>query len=145
MALLSCLRTPGLRGALHYTGTRSISSGTLHIKDPQNFWCGGRVNLKDVKTKSEPVYEPATSRVLCQLQACGAADVDAAVGSASAALTVWSKLAGTERARVMLEAARLIENRREEIAEIEVVNNGKSITEARLDVHFAGQATTLSG
>ncbi len=166
MALLSSLRTLGLRGALCYTGTRSISSGTLHIKDSLNFWIGGRVGLKDVK--SEPVYEPATGnvftkrislnsppskiaqsirlcpirwlqshlaphiplihhavlwktiifsdrykcvagRVLCQLQACGAADVDAAVRSASAAFTVWSKLAGMERARVMLEAARLIE------------------------------------
>ncbi|RXN06740.1 aldehyde dehydrogenase family 9 member A1-B-like protein [Labeo rohita] len=153
MALMRFLQTPGLRGALCYTGTRTLSSGTLHIKDPLNFWCGGRVNLKDVKTKSEPVYEPATGRVLCQLQACGAADVDAAIGSASAAFKVWSKLAGMERARVMLEAARLIEKRREEIAEIEVVNNGKSITEARLDVdsarlcieYFAGQATTLSG
>lgn len=50
-----------------------------------------------------------TGRILCQLQACGATDVDAAVRSASAAFTVWSKLAGMERARVMIEAARLIE------------------------------------
>uniref|UniRef100_A0A672M822 Aldehyde dehydrogenase domain-containing protein n=1 Tax=Sinocyclocheilus grahami TaxID=75366 RepID=A0A672M822_SINGR len=145
MALLSCLRTPGLRGALHYTRTRSISSGTLHITDPLNFWCGGRVNLKDVKTKSEPVYEPATGRVLCQLQACCAADVDAAVRSASAALTVWSKLAGMERVRVMLEACCIdSSHRREEIAEIEVVNNGKSITEARLDVDSARLLKILS-
>uniref|UniRef100_A0A8C1TX48 Uncharacterized protein n=1 Tax=Cyprinus carpio TaxID=7962 RepID=A0A8C1TX48_CYPCA len=67
MALLSCLRTPGLCGALHYTETRSISSGTLYIKDPLNFWCGGRVNLKDAKTKSEPVYEPATGNVFTKL------------------------------------------------------------------------------
>ncbi|KAL0200227.1 hypothetical protein M9458_003414, partial [Cirrhinus mrigala] len=60
MALLRSLRTPGLHGALYYNGTRTLSSGTLNIKDPLNFWCGGRVNLKDVKTKSEPVYEPAT-------------------------------------------------------------------------------------
>ncbi|KAK7158803.1 hypothetical protein R3I94_005212 [Phoxinus phoxinus] len=150
---MSSLLTAGLRGALYSTGTRSLSSGTLHIKEPLNFWCGGRVNIKDVRAKSEPVYEPATGRVLCQLQACGATEVDAAVRSASAAFTVWRKLAGMERARVMLEAARLIEKRREEIAEIEVVNNGKSITEARLDVdsarlcieYFAGQATVLSG
>lgn len=50
-----------------------------------------------------------TGRVLCQLQACGAAEVDAAVKSASAAFTEWSRLAGMERARVMLEAARIIE------------------------------------
>lgn len=67
MALLSSLRTPGLCGALCYTGTRSISSGTLHIKDSPNFWSGGRVSLKDVKTKSEPVYEPATGNVFMKL------------------------------------------------------------------------------
>lgn len=46
-----------------------------------------------------------------------------------------------------------LQSRREEIAEMEVVNNGKSITEARLDVdsarlcieYYAGLATTLSG
>lgn len=153
MALLRCLLTPGLHRALHHPGTRSVSSGTLQIKDPLNFWCGARVDLKDLKTKSEPVFEPATGRVLCRLQTCGTAEVDAAVRNASAAFTVWRKLSGMERARVMLEAARLIEKRREEIAEMEVINNGKSITEARLDVdsarlcieYFAGQATTLSG
>lgn len=46
---------------------------------------------------------------MCQLQTCGAAEVDAAVRSASVAFTEWSRLAGMERARVMLEAARLIE------------------------------------
>ncbi|TRY56191.1 hypothetical protein DNTS_002544 [Danionella cerebrum] len=152
MALLRTLLTPGLSGTLHTAGARSLTSGSLQT-DALNFWSGARVHLGDV-TKSEAVYEPATGRVLCRMQPCGAAEVDAAVGSASAAFREWSKLAGMERARVMLEAARLIEQkRREEIAEVEVVNNGKSITEARLDVdsarlsieYFAGQATTLSG
>lgn len=47
----------------------------------------------------------------------------------------------------------LLQKRREEIAEIEVINNGKSITEARLDVdsarlcieYYAGLASTLAG
>jgi len=45
------------------------------------------------------------------------------------------------------------QSRREEIAEMEVVNNGKSITEARLDVdsarlcieYYAALASTLAG
>lgn len=45
------------------------------------------------------------------------------------------------------------QSRREEIAEIEVIDNGKSITEARLDVDsarlciefYAGLASTLAG
>lgn len=47
----------------------------------------------------------------------------------------------------------LMQSRREEIAQMEVVNNGKSITEARTDVdsarlcieYYAGLASTLSG
>lgn len=46
-----------------------------------------------------------------------------------------------------------LQSRREEIAEMGVVNNGKSITEARLDVdsarlcieYYAGMACTLAG
>ena len=46
-----------------------------------------------------------------------------------------------------------VQRRREEIAEMEVVNNGKSITEARWDVdsarqcieYYAGLACTLAG
>lgn len=39
---------------------------------------------------------------------CGAEEVDEAIKSAYGAYKKWSKLAGTERARVMLEAARII-------------------------------------
>ncbi|XP_007250712.3 4-trimethylaminobutyraldehyde dehydrogenase B [Astyanax mexicanus] len=153
MRILASLLTPCQSGGPAFlTLMRRASSGTMQIKVPLNFWGGRRVELSDV-TGLEPVYEPATGRVLCQLQSCKAGQVDEAVKSACSAYAVWRKTAGMERARVMLEAARLIEKRREEIAEVEVVNNGKSITEARLDVdsarlcieYFAGLATNLSG
>ena len=47
-------------------------------------------------------------RVLCQMVPCGAEEVDQAVQSAQAAYLKWSKMAGIERSRVMLEAARII-------------------------------------
>jgi len=47
-------------------------------------------------------------RVLCQMVPCGAAEVDQAVQSAQAAFQKWSKMSGSERARVMLEAARIL-------------------------------------
>ncbi|XP_028986850.1 4-trimethylaminobutyraldehyde dehydrogenase B isoform X2 [Betta splendens] len=95
----------------------------------------------------------ALGRVLCHLEPCGGVDVDQAVKSAKSAFARWSKTSGMERARVMIEAARIIESKREEIAQMEVVNNGKSITEARLDVdsarlcieYYAGMASTLAG
>ena len=43
---------------------------------------------------------------------CGAAEVDQAVQSAQAAYLKWSKMAGMERSRVMLEAARIIRVKR---------------------------------
>lgn len=130
-------------------------------------------------------------RVLCQLEPCGSTEVHQAVEAAKAAFGHWSKMSGMERARIMIQAAHIIEvgkalalkwlqqltdeytspastvlgycliklivfgaqSRREEIAEIEVINNGKSITEARLDVDsarlciefYAGLASTLAG
>ena len=50
----------------------------------------------------------SSGRVLCQMVPCGAEEVDEAIRSAHAAYLKWSKMAGMERARVMLEAARII-------------------------------------
>uniref|UniRef100_A0A8C3FYR5 Aldehyde dehydrogenase 9 family, member A1b n=1 Tax=Cyclopterus lumpus TaxID=8103 RepID=A0A8C3FYR5_CYCLU len=131
---------------------RCVSSGSVDIKVPLNFWAGKRQTSLE-KCNREKVYEPATGRVLCHLEPCGAVEVDQAVKAAKSAFGHWSKMSGMERARIMIEAARIIEVRREEIAEMEVVNNGKSITEARLDVdsarlcteYYAALASTLAG
>ncbi|KAM6948927.1 4-trimethylaminobutyraldehyde dehydrogenase B [Aplochiton taeniatus] len=130
---------------------RCASSGSVEIQVPLNFWSGERIRIEAACT--EPVYEPATGRVLCHLESCGAVEVNQALKNAQSAYSHWSKMSGMERARVMIEAAHIIESRREEIAEMEVVNNGKSITEARLDVdsarlcieYYAGMASTLAG
>lgn len=131
---------------------RCLSSGSVNITVPLNFWAGRRTTSQGNRDK-ENVYEPATGRVLCHLEPCGGDDVDQAVKAAKSAFGPWSQMSGMERARIMIEAAHLIESRREEIAEMEVVNNGKSITEARLDVdsarlcieYYAGVASTLAG
>lgn len=47
-------------------------------------------------------------RVLCDMIPCGEEEVDQAIKSAHSAYLKWSKLAGLERARIMLEAARII-------------------------------------
>ncbi|CAN9503119.1 unnamed protein product [Ophioblennius macclurei] len=130
---------------------RSLSSGSVRIGEPLNFWAGKR--REGQKNKTENVYEPSTGNILCHLEQCGAAEVDQAVRAAKSAFGHWSKMSGMERARIMIEAAHIIESRREDIAELEVVNNGKSITEARLDVdsarlcieYYAGLSSTMAG
>uniref|UniRef100_A0A7N8YPN9 Aldehyde dehydrogenase 9 family, member A1a, tandem duplicate 2 n=1 Tax=Mastacembelus armatus TaxID=205130 RepID=A0A7N8YPN9_9TELE len=128
------------------------STGTVVVKDPLNFWGGKRVTLGHEKN-AEPVYEPATGRVMCQMVPCGAEEVDEAIKSAHSAYLIWRKMAGMERARVLLEAARIIRERRDNIAKLEVINNGKSITEALEDIdvswhtieYYAGLAGSLAG
>uniref|UniRef100_H2MGN4 Aldehyde dehydrogenase 9 family, member A1a, tandem duplicate 1 n=1 Tax=Oryzias latipes TaxID=8090 RepID=H2MGN4_ORYLA len=128
------------------------STGSVTVTEQLNFWAGRRVGGRNSE-HAEPVFEPATGRVLCQMVPCGAEEVDEAIMSAHAAYVQWSKKAGTERARVMLEAARIIRERREKIAKLEVINNGKSITEALVDIdvswqcieYYAGLAGTLAG
>ncbi|XP_068605256.1 4-trimethylaminobutyraldehyde dehydrogenase B [Brachionichthys hirsutus] len=139
---------PSLRPA-----ARCLSSGSVDVTAPLNFWAGKRWKASRDECVKESVYEPATGRVFCRFEPCGAAEVDQAVEAAKSAFGHWSKMSGMERAKVMMEAARLVESRREAIAELEVVNNGKSITEARLDVdsarlcieYYAGLAGTLAG
>lgn len=47
--------------------------------------------------------------VLCQLEPCGAVEIEQAVKNAKLAFGHWSKMSGMERARLMIEAARIIE------------------------------------
>lgn len=55
-----------------------------------------------------PYLSVSSGRVLCQMYPCGSEEVDEAIRSAHEAYLKWSKMAGMERARVMLEAARII-------------------------------------
>lgn len=130
----------------------NASTGTVVVTEALCYWGGRRVQPKD-DTKAEPVYEPATGRVLCNMVPGGAEEVEAAIQSAHGAFLQWRKLSGMERARILLEAARIVRERRESIAKLEVINNGKTITEALIDIDvawqtiefYAGMAPTLSG
>lgn len=105
--------------------------------------------------KTLGVTDPATGAVIAHVPAGGAADVDAAVTAARAALDgPWAALTPAERQRLLLRLADLIERDGEELAQLETVNNGKSITLSRMievggSVEFlrymAGWATRLEG
>src|SRR5690606_32284548 len=104
---------------------------------------------------SLPVHDPATGTVLCHVPAGGAADIDAAVRAARTAFDgPWRTMRPADRERLLLGLAQLIEDNAEELAQIETLNQGKSITYARaLDVaytaecmrYMAGWATKLEG
>jgi betaine-aldehyde dehydrogenase len=84
------------------------------------------------------VVNPATEEVLCDAPAGTAADVDRAVAAARAAFERgWRRTSGAERAPYLRAIAGRIAARREELARLEVQDNGKPLPEALWDVDDA--------
>jgi aldehyde dehydrogenase (NAD+) len=75
---------------------------------------------------------PSTEEVLAQITEASADDVDRAVRAARLAYErVWSKMAGSERAKYLYRIARIIQERSRELAVLESLDNGKPIRESR--------------
>lgn len=75
---------------------------------------------------------PATGRVLTEVAACDAEDVELAVRSARQAFEsgVWARMAPVERKRILLKFSELMSTHREELALLESLDVGKPITNA---------------
>ena len=99
--------------------------------------------------------DPATGDVICPIAKAGAEDVDRAVKAAQAALEgEWSQLPASGRERLMHKLADLIEANKQELAELEALDNGKPVTFAgAVDVagaaahlrYYAGWPTKIEG
>ena len=86
------------------------------------------------------VIEPATGKTLTTGGVSGAQDVSNAVSAALKGFEDWSQRSGSERSNVLYTAAKLLENRVDEIAEIETRDCGKPIWEAKGDILFAAES-----
>lgn len=105
--------------------------------------------------KTFEVHDPATGAVIASVPEGEAADIDLAVKAARASFDDgrWRGLTGAERGRILWRFADLIEEHAEELAQIDVVNNGMPIAFARWMVgsasewmrHFAGMAGKIMG
>lgn len=102
------------------------------------------------------VFNPATGTVLATVANAAVGDVDAAVRAAHAAFEkgVWSKMPPAERERILLRFADLVEANAEELAQLETLNQGKSINISRyVDIggapaymrYVAGLTTKITG
>jgi len=74
---------------------------------------------------------PATGEALCALPQASVADVDAAVAAARAALPAWRALAPQRRRDLLLELARHIGEKSDEIARLEALDTGMPLMLAR--------------
>jgi succinate-semialdehyde dehydrogenase/glutarate-semialdehyde dehydrogenase len=85
----------------------------------------------------EAVINPADGSVLGQLPHASRADLDAALAAAAAGFETWRRVAPAERERIILRAAENLKGRAEEIAMGLVLDQGKTIQEARTEVRIA--------
>jgi phenylacetaldehyde dehydrogenase len=102
------------------------------------------------------VEDPATQEVVAHVPAGDKADIDLAVAAARRAFEEgpWAKMSPGERSRLVWRLGDLLEKHADEFAELEALDNGKPVTNARQgDVqgsiemfrYMAGWATRLNG
>ncbi|HSC45534.1 MAG TPA: aldehyde dehydrogenase family protein [Candidatus Acidoferrum sp.] len=97
--------------------------------------------------------DPSTGEKIADVAQGSAADIDAAVKAAQAALPAWQKLSGHQRARYLYALARQVQKHSRRLAVLETLDNGKPIRESRdIDIplvarhfyHHAGWAQLLA-
>jgi aldehyde dehydrogenase (NAD+) len=98
--------------------------------------------------------DPATEQPIARVARGNAADVDAAVRAARAALAVWNGIRAAERGRILARFADLLRANQQEIAELESLDGGKPISSVlRQDVpaaidtlsYYAGWCDKING
>ncbi|HEV7207658.1 MAG TPA: NAD-dependent succinate-semialdehyde dehydrogenase [Mycobacteriales bacterium] len=86
-----------------------------------------------------PVYDPATEEPIAHIADADPADGIAAVDAAAAALPGWAATSPRARSEVLMRAFTLMTERREQLAELIVIENGKALPDARGEVAYAAE------
>ncbi len=107
-------------------------------------------HLKSTSNESMDVINPSTGEVYAQVANSNSTDVDNAYAAANAAFEGWSNTSITERSRILIRIADLIESQLDTLAMAESVDNGKplwlakkvDIPRASSNFRFFGNAIT---
>ncbi|MFP6559765.1 aldehyde dehydrogenase [Paraburkholderia sp. B3] len=135
--------------------TQVLPSVQTFIERIHGFFIDGRSTAASTGACFD-VFNPATGTVLARVADCGSQDVEDAVDCARRTFQsrTWSGLRPADRERILLRLADLLETHAEELAQIETLNQGKSIRLARgIEVagsveytrYMAGWSTKLAG
>ena len=123
------------------------------VPDRRELYIGGEW-VRSATGETFETIDPTTGETLAEVQAGGAEDIDRAVDAAWEAYDETYSGFSTAERQAMLEAiADRVEAKQEEFARLESLDNGKPITEARIDMglvadhfrYFAGIARAHEG
>ncbi|HUH12066.1 MAG TPA: aldehyde dehydrogenase family protein [Longimicrobiales bacterium] len=121
---------------------------------PDRLWIGGEW-VEGTGGATLATFNPGTGEPLAEVAAAGEAEVDAAVRAAREAYRSdgWRGMDAADRGALLWRIAQKIEERGDELARLETLDNGKPLREAQIDVamvvdtfrYYAGWATKLEG
>jgi aldehyde dehydrogenase (NAD+) len=101
---------------------------------PGQLWIGGEWT-EAASGRSFETINPATEAVLTRVAEAGPEDVHRAVKAARKAFEeAWSPMAPAQRARILFRTGELLMKYRDELAELETLDQGKVIFESPVDV-----------
>ncbi len=101
-----------------------------------------------------PLINPSDGSTLCNIAAGNAADIDAAVAAAEAAMAgEWGRSTAAERGRILAKIGQLVLENADELARLEALDVGKPLKQAMADVNalarymefYGGAADKLHG
>ena len=84
-----------------------------------------------------PVTNPATGEVLAEVPRMGAEETRRAIAAAQRALPAWKHATAKERARVLRRLADLMVEHEDDLARLMVLEQGKPLAEATVEVQYA--------
>jgi len=107
----------------------------MHANLPESaLFIGGRW-LSAASGDRIAVEDPSRGEVIGDIQAGAAADIDAAVAAARAALAgPWGAMSPVDRGRLLSKIGRAVSERLEPLAQLEALDVGKPLSQARADV-----------
>ncbi len=82
------------------------------------------------------VKNPADASVVARVANGGTPEIQRAVTAAHAAFREWSGLAAKDRGSILLKIQELMQERRDELARLVTLENGKPFEEAKKEVQF---------
>lgn len=85
---------------------------------------------------------PANGEPIAQLGQASQADLELAIESAKRGFSVWSAMTAIERSRILLNAVKILRERNNDLAALEVMDTGKPLQEA-LEVDVASGADVI--
>ncbi|QWK80903.1 NAD-dependent succinate-semialdehyde dehydrogenase [Ochrobactrum sp. BTU1] len=85
-----------------------------------------------------PVVNPATGEKVAEVSLAEIADLDAALEAADRAFVNWARTSAYDRAAILKRAASFVRERSEEIAQAITREQGKPLSEARMEAGSAG-------